>query len=242
MASRAERMVSVSKDSSSSDDEELERCREAVWENQTNKAKDGDGSIKQESRRIVVADHDANQLQVTQGFRKHVAKKLEHLLDSCISETKPVALRCLESRCGDDHNEGFRLFSTSVPGQEAAKPPSPARRRPAPSSSDSDSEMETRLKEAAVSISDLLPLSTHLSSSAEPPSLDVRAKQNKVEEEEEHYVVKKKKKTKQIKENKQDSLCSVYYESECEQEHSVVDVKRKKQKKRKRKTDEEVLN
>ncbi|KAK5602365.1 hypothetical protein CRENBAI_013369 [Crenichthys baileyi] len=234
MASRAERMVSVSKDSSSSDDEELERCREAVWESLTNKAKDGDGSVQQESKRVVVADHDhdANQLQVTKGFRKHVAKKLEHLLDSCISETKPVALRRLESRCDDDHNEGFRLFSTSVPAQEAAKPPSPARRRPAPSSSDSDSEMETRLKEAAVSISDLLPLSTHSSSSAEPPSLDVRAKQKKVEEEEEHYVVKKKK-TKQIKENKQeDSLCSVY-ESDSE-EHSVVDVKRKKKKKRER--------
>lgn len=35
--------------------------------------------------RVVVAEHehDGNELQVTQGFRTHVAKKLETLLNRC---------------------------------------------------------------------------------------------------------------------------------------------------------------
>ncbi|KAM4578443.1 protein CUSTOS [Fundulus diaphanus] len=238
MASRAERMANVSKDSSSSsDDEELSRCREAVWESQTNKAGGGEDGVKQESKRVVVADHDhdGNELQVTQGFRKHVAKKLERLLDSCISETKPVALKCLEPKCEEDDDEGFHLFSTSVPGQEAAKPPSPARCRPAPSSSDSDSEMETQLREAAVSISDLFPPSMHSSSSGEPAGSEVGAK--KKDEEEEHYVVKK-----QIKEDKrQDSVRSAHCQSNGEQELSVVDIKRKKKNKHKNKIKKQKL-
>ncbi|XP_012707564.2 protein CUSTOS [Fundulus heteroclitus] len=248
MASRAERMANVSKDSSSSssssEDEELSRCREAVWENQTKKAGGGEDGVKQESKRVVVADHDhdGNELQVTPGFRKHVAKKLERLLDSCISETMPVASKCLEPKCAeDDDDEGFHLFSTSVPGQEAAKPPSPARCRPAPSSSDSDSEMETRLREAAVSISDLLPPSTHSSSSREPPGSEVGAKRK--DEEEEHYVVKKKKKKKkQTKEDKhQDSVRSAHCQSNGEQELSVVDTKRKKKNEHKNKIKKQKL-
>ncbi|PWA18524.1 protein CUSTOS isoform X2 [Gambusia affinis] len=239
MASRAEKRVS--KDSSSSDDEELKKCREAVWEIQTFKTKDGDGRVKQESKRVVVADHehDGNELQVTQGFRKHVARKLEDLLDSCISETQHIASNCLESKCDDGQDEGFRLFSTSVPGQEDAKPSSPARRRPPPSSSDSDSEMETRLKEAAVSISDLLPSSMRSSSSVEPLGSEVGAKKKKVEEEEEQCVVEKKTKRKK-EENKQDSVSSAHHKGNGEQEHSVVNIKKKK--KRKRNTEEEALN
>ncbi|XP_032434072.1 protein CUSTOS isoform X1 [Xiphophorus hellerii] len=258
MASRAGRRVS--KDSSSSDDEELKKCREAVWESQTFKAKDGDGSVKQESKRhliktegqsvyillcnsVVVADHehDGNELQVTQGFRKHVARKLENLLDSCISETQHIASKCLESKCDDGQDEGFRLFSTSVPGQEDAKPSSAPRRRPPPSSSDSDSEMETRLKEAAVSISDLLPSAMRSSSSVEPLGSEVGAKKKKVEEEEEHCVVKKKTKRKK-EENKQDSVSSAHHQGNGEQEHSVVNIKQKKKKKRKRNAEEEALN
>ncbi|XP_027889178.1 protein CUSTOS isoform X2 [Xiphophorus couchianus] len=241
MASRAGRRVS--KDSSSSDDEELKKCREAVWESQTFNAKDGDGSVKQESKRVVVADHehDGNELQVTQGFRKHVARKLENLLDSCISETQHIASKCLESKCDDGQDEGFRLFSTSVPGQEDAKPSSAARRRPPPSSSDSDSEMETRLKEAAVSISDLLPSAMRSSSSVEPLGSEVGAKKKKVEEEEEHCVVKKKTKRKK-EENKQDSVSSAHHQGNGEQEHSVVNIKQKKKKKRKRNAEEEALN
>lgn len=112
-------------------------------------------------------------------------------------------------------SSGFRLFLSSVPGQAADPPPAPPRRRPVPSSrffflcvflcvtnpisfrsfhatlislsaiSDSDSEMETRLKEAAVSISDLVP-------SAERPC----SENSKREEEAESHVLKKKKKKK----------------------------------------------
>ncbi|XP_071012499.1 protein CUSTOS-like isoform X3 [Oncorhynchus clarkii lewisi] len=61
---------------------------------------------------------------------------------------------CTEStKCED----GFRLFTTSVPGEFTIDPPPPpVRHRPIPSSSDSDSEMEMRLREAAVSVTDLL--------------------------------------------------------------------------------------
>ncbi|XP_038139250.1 protein CUSTOS [Cyprinodon tularosa] len=238
MASGAGRMVRVSSESSSSDDEELKRCREAVWDqNQNNKTKDVDG-VKLESKRVVVAehDHDGNELQVTQGFRTHVAKKLEHLLDSFISETQPAALKGLQSQSDDEDDEGFRLFSTSVPGQEAAKPSSPPRCRPPLSSSDSDSEMETRLKEAAVSITDLLPPATHSSSSAEPPASEVRAKKKRVEEE--HRVKKKKKRNKE-EEKQEDSECSALYQSSGEQERPAGDVRRKKKKKHKKNTEEE---
>ncbi|CAK6950412.1 protein CUSTOS [Scomber scombrus] len=150
---------------------------------------------------IVVAEHehDGNELQVTQGFRTHVAKKLGHFLDSCISELKTETSSCAESGKCDD--EGFRLFSTSIPGQTVEEPPPPVRRRPIPSSSDSDSEMESRLREAAVSVKDLLPSmpSTHSTPSAEPPCSEKKKKKKKVaqeeeEEEETNVVVKKKKK------------------------------------------------
>ncbi|XP_054906635.1 protein CUSTOS [Poeciliopsis prolifica] len=242
MASRAGRRVP--QHSSSSDDEELKKCREAVWESHTFKAKDGDSGVEQESKRVVVADHehDGNELQVTQGFRKHVARKLEDLLDSCISETQHMTSKSLESKCYDGQDEGFRLFSTSVPGQEDAKPSSsPARRRPPPSSSDSDSEMETRLKEAAVSIGDLLPSSMRSSSSVEPLGSGVGAKKKKAEEEEEHCVAKKKTKRKK-EENKQDYVSSAHHQGNGEQEHSVVSIKQKKKKKRKRNTEEEALS
>ncbi|XP_067911304.1 protein CUSTOS isoform X1 [Heterodontus francisci] len=66
---------------------------------------------------------------------------------------------------GDD--EGFRLFSTSVPGDHGKVEPSPpVKWKPPPSSSDSDSEWE-RLKEAAVSSSDILQQSFILSTQSE---------------------------------------------------------------------------
>lgn len=101
-------------------------------------------------------EHDGNELQTTPEFRAHVAKKLGAILDSCISvisaeTTKP----CTLSTKYED--EGFRLFTTSVPGEFTIDPPPPpVRRRPVPSSSDSDSELEMRLREAAVSVTDLL--------------------------------------------------------------------------------------
>uniref|UniRef100_A0A1A7YT77 Protein CUSTOS n=1 Tax=Iconisemion striatum TaxID=60296 RepID=A0A1A7YT77_9TELE len=239
----------VSEDSSS-DDEELRKCREAVWDTRTNKTRDGDSNVK-DSKRVVAAahEHDGNELQVTKGFQTHVAKKLEHFLDSCISEIKPKTLNCLKST-NDDDGDGFHLFSTSIPGQKADNPPEPVRRRPVPSSSDSDSEMETRLKEAAVSVKDLLPPSTFSStaspSSSEPHNSEKTQRKKKVAEEEENHVVRKKKKRKQNDgESEQvDSVDDAHDESSSEhrnleQEH--MKVKRKKKKKQKGNTNEETL-
>ncbi|XP_037634796.1 protein CUSTOS isoform X5 [Sebastes umbrosus] len=250
MAVAAKNACGVSDDSSSSDDEALKRCQEAVWETRGDKMKDGNSHVQQ-SKRVVVADHehDGNELQVTQGFRTHVAKKLGHLLDSSITVMQTEALSCVEStRCDDD--EGFRLFSTSVPGQTADDPPAPVRRRPVPSSSDSDNEMETRLREAAVSVKDLLAASSLLSTlstpSAELPRSEGIKKKKKAAEEEESRVVKKKKKRKPNPEEGEqvDSVGSslnaqINGEHGNAEEHIQVKVKRKKKKKRELHTEEE---
>ncbi|XP_041642511.1 protein CUSTOS [Cheilinus undulatus] len=237
MAAPAKKMVGVSDDSSSSDDEVLKRCQEAVWETKPDKKKDGDSIIPQ-SKRIVVADHehDGNELQVTKGFQTHVAKKLGSFLDNYI-EIQSEHSSCVESAKCDDEDEGFRLFSSSVPGQKADEPPAPVRRRPVPSSSDSDSEMETRLKEAAVSIKDLLPSlsqpSTLPAPSAAPPCSEKmkKKKKKKVAEEEESHVVKKKKKKR--KQNKDSAASPLDAQNNgghenSELEHTGVKVKKKK--------------
>ncbi|KAI4820341.1 hypothetical protein KUCAC02_028325 [Chaenocephalus aceratus] len=246
MAATAKKIVGVSEDSSSSEDEVLRRCQEAVWETRSDTKKDG-GNVQQ-SKRIVVADHDhdGNELQVTQGFRTHVAKKLGNLLDSRFTEMKTES--CAESaKCDDDDDdEGFLLFSTSVPGQAAVEAPAPVRRRPISSSSDTDSEMEMRLREAAVSIKDLLPsfsLPSTLStpSSELPCSENIKEKKNVVEEKENHVVKKKKKKKRKRKQEKSEQVDSAGSPVNDEhgnsgQEHTQVKVKRKK----KRHTEEEV--
>ncbi|XP_031705387.1 protein CUSTOS [Anarrhichthys ocellatus] len=254
MAAPARKMVGVSDDSSSSDDEVLKRCQEAVWETRADEKKDGDSNVTQ-SKRFVVADHehDGNELQVTQGFRTHVAKKLGHLLDSSIAEMCTETVSCVESaKCDDDDHEGFRLLSTSVPGQPADDPPAPVRRRPLPSSSDSDSEMETRLREAAVSVKDLLSESLPLSALYTPSAEKLK---RKVAEGEESHVVKKKKKKKKKKKRKANQEGGEQVDSAggphnaqrngehgiSEQEHTQVKVKRKK-KQRKLHTEEEALN
>ncbi|KAM9744357.1 protein CUSTOS [Menidia menidia] len=241
MAAPSGKMVRASDDSSSSDNEELKRCQEAVWEIQKNNNKDGDSNAKG-SKRVVVADHehDGNELQVTKEFRTHVAKKLGHLLDRSISVMQPdTSSRLTSANCDDD--EGFRLFSTSVPGQKADEPPAPVRRRPVPSSSDSDSEMETRLKEAAVSVRDLLPSSTfsstHARSPTEPPSVE-RTEEKMVSEEEEAVSVKKKKKKRKRNQDgteKGDSAGFAPSPNNGENgnlEQTDIKVKRKKKKKR----------
>ncbi|KAM9858046.1 protein CUSTOS [Aulostomus maculatus] len=178
--------------SSSSDEEERRRCEEAVWEME-------DADKGKHSKRVAAAaanhERDGNQLQVTQGFQTHVAKKLGQYLDSHISEGRTESSQRVKSADCHDHEGGFRLFSTSVPGQTAAAPPPPARRRPVPSSSDSDSEMESRLKEAAVSFNDLLPSSSPPTPpSAEPPTSEPQKKK------------KKKKKKEKLAEQEQNQL------------------------------------
>ncbi|KAM7017603.1 LOW QUALITY PROTEIN: protein CUSTOS [Tautogolabrus adspersus] len=214
-------------------------------------------------------DHDGNELQVTKGFQTHVAKKLGSFLDkvgfkkkkilsqefdenltsntfvsvSCITVMKTENPSCVDSaKCdedNDDDDEGFRLFSSSVPGQKAVDPPAPVRRRPVPSSSDSDSEMETRLKEAAVSVKDLLPSfsqpSTLSTPSAEESCLGKikKKKRKKVAEEEDSLAIKKKKKRKQNQEESDSAASALNGQNNgehgnSEQEHTGVKVKRKK--------------
>ncbi|XP_034548685.1 protein CUSTOS [Notolabrus celidotus] len=240
MAAPIRKMVGVSDDSSSSDDEVLRRCQEAVWEAKVNKKKDGDNIVPQ-SKRVVVAEHehDGNELQVTKGFQTHVAKKLGNYLDNCITEMQTEnSTRVDSAKSEDDDDEGFRLFSSSVPGQKAEDPPAPVRRRPVPSSSDSDSEMEMKLKEAAVSIKDLLP-SLSLPSTGQAPSAETpcsekvkKKKKKKATEEEENHVVKKKKKRIPNQEDSDSVASLLNAQNNGEQEHTEVQVKRKKKKKK----------
>ncbi|NWI91504.1 CSTOS protein, partial [Pitta sordida] len=100
-----------------------------------------------------------NELQTTPEFRAHVAKKLGAMLDSFITVSKgssgPSQTSVPQSDPADD---GFRLFSSSVPGDCGKPEPCPAARRRRPvSSSDTDSDQEwQRYQEAAVSAADIL--------------------------------------------------------------------------------------
>nr|XP_009935048.1 PREDICTED: uncharacterized protein C12orf43 homolog [Opisthocomus hoazin] len=115
----------------------------------------------QPSLRRAVNGHaeDGNELQTTPEFRAHVAKKLGAMLDSFITVLKdssgPSQTAVQESDSGDD---GFRLFSSSVPGDCGKSEPCPAARQRQPSSSsDMDSDQEwQRYQEAAVSAADIL--------------------------------------------------------------------------------------
>uniref|UniRef100_A0A8C7N9U5 Protein CUSTOS n=1 Tax=Oncorhynchus kisutch TaxID=8019 RepID=A0A8C7N9U5_ONCKI len=123
---------------SSSEDEDF---KEAAWSFGTYGTHNANPAGKFGQTLVVAVskhEHDGNELQTTPEFRAHVAKKLGILV--------VVLILFLGF-------EGFRLFTTSVPGEFTIDPPPPpVRRRPIPSSSDSDSEMEMRLREAAVSI------------------------------------------------------------------------------------------
>ncbi|XP_032024393.1 protein CUSTOS isoform X2 [Hylobates moloch] len=157
---------------SSSDAEELERCREAAmpaWGLEQRPyvaVKPGAGaannqlSTSQASLRHKVDEHeqDGNELQTTPEFRAHVAKKLGALLDSfiTISEAAEEPTKAKVQKVASE-DDGFRLFFTSVPGgHEKEESPQPRRKRQ-PSSSSEDSEEEwRRCREAAVSASDIL--------------------------------------------------------------------------------------
>ncbi|XP_041079583.1 protein CUSTOS-like [Polyodon spathula] len=155
-------------ESDSSSEEDVQKLREAAWSFDTKETqkqtqagentkgvRNGFASARPSRRpRVDEHEHDANELQTTPEFRAHVAKKLSAMLDGSITVTEEAASP--PAGPGSD-NDGFRLFSTSVPGGTAEPDPPPAaRRRPPPSSSDSDSEMEERLREAAVSGTDIL--------------------------------------------------------------------------------------
>ncbi|XP_077570729.1 protein CUSTOS [Stigmatopora nigra] len=200
-AVNAKKMLRTSKDSSSSseDDEERKRFAEAVSD--SGKSGTTANDTTKQSKRVIVADHehDGNELQVTQGFQTHVAKKLGHLLDSCFTE---IETECkTPPQCED---EGFLLFSTSVPGQPEEPPPDVKRRRPIPSSSDSDSEMESRLKEAAVSLKDLLPPSLPVASPTTEAIPHSEGEEKNTSDTKEASIAKKKKKKKKRKKQAED--------------------------------------
>ncbi|NXP97627.1 CSTOS protein, partial [Vidua macroura] len=100
-----------------------------------------------------------NELQTTPEFRAHVAKKLGTMLDSFITVLKDSSGPSQTSLAqSDSEDDGFRLFSSSVPGDRGKPEPCPAARRRRPvSSSDTDSDQEwQRCREAAVSAADIL--------------------------------------------------------------------------------------
>lgn len=110
--------------------------------------------------------------------------------------------------------------------------------------SDSDDEMEMRLKEAAVSVKDLLPLLVLSPPSMESPCSVKMTKTKKKEGEGEESRVKKKKKKNQEDGEQVDSDSTPHAQSNgeltnSEQEHMQVKVKRKKKKKRQEENAEE---
>ncbi|KAM5312698.1 protein CUSTOS isoform 1-T1 [Glossophaga mutica] len=162
-----------SSSSSSSDAEELARCREAAmpaWglqqlpgrpEKKRSDAVNNQLPSTQPSLRQKVDEHeqDGNELQTTPEFRAHIAKKLGALLDSSItiSEVAQEPMKA-EARKVPPEDDGFRLFFTSVPeGPEKTAAPQPRRKRlPSSSSSEDSDEERQRCREAAVSAADIL--------------------------------------------------------------------------------------
>ncbi|NXI91607.1 CSTOS protein, partial [Psophia crepitans] len=120
----------------------------------------GSAFLPPQQRRCEVNGHDedGNELHTTPEFRAHVAKKLGAMLDSFITVLKDSSgasqTSVQQSGSADD---GFRLFSSSVPGVCGKSEPCPAARRRPPSSSDTDSDQEwQKYQEAAVSAADIL--------------------------------------------------------------------------------------
>ncbi|XP_005396544.1 PREDICTED: uncharacterized protein C12orf43 homolog isoform X2 [Chinchilla lanigera] len=176
--------VSDSESSSSSDGEELARCREAAlpaWGLEQaprgaekpragrklysgrlpkRNAANNQLAASQPSLRHKVDEHeqDGNELQTTPEFRAHVAKKLGALLDSCItiSEVVKEPRKAKIQEVASEDN-GFRLFFTSIPrGPDEEAAPRPCRKRQPSSSSEDSTEEWQRCREAAVSASDIL--------------------------------------------------------------------------------------
>ncbi|KAF1450600.1 Protein CUSTOS, partial [Spheniscus mendiculus] len=140
-------------------------------------------------REVKGHDEDGNELQTTPEFRAHVAKKLGAMLDGFITVLKdssgPSQTSVQQSDSADD---GFRLFSSSVPGDCGKLEPCPAARRRQPSSSsdvDSDQEWQ-KYQEAAVSAADILKQSTF-------PALSQDSSRNQSQGYVEHSQKKKKK-------------------------------------------------
>ncbi|NXB16336.1 CSTOS protein, partial [Rhagologus leucostigma] len=110
-------------------------------------------------REAISRKEGDSELQTTPEFRAHVAKKLGTMLDSFITVLKDSSEPSQTSVAqSDSEDDGFRLFSSSVPGDCGKLESCPAARRRRPvSSSDTDSDQEwQRYQEAAVSAADIL--------------------------------------------------------------------------------------
>ncbi|XP_068065160.1 protein CUSTOS [Anomalospiza imberbis] len=110
-------------------------------------------------REAIGREEGDSELQTTPEFRAHVAKKLGTMLDSFITVLRDSSGPSQTSLArSDSEDDGFRLFSSSVPGDCGKPEPCPAARRRRPvSSSDTDSDQEwQRCQEAAVSAADIL--------------------------------------------------------------------------------------
>ncbi|KAM8814610.1 protein CUSTOS isoform 2-T2 [Rhynchonycteris naso] len=161
-----------SSSNSSSDAEELARCREAAmpaWgleqhpkgsEKKRVDAANNQLPTTQPSLRHKVDEHeqDGNELQTTPEFRAHVAKKLGALLDSSITISEVVNEPAkAEVQNVTPEDDGFRLFFTSIPeGPEREASPQPCRKQLPSSSSEDSGEEWQRCQEAAVSATDIL--------------------------------------------------------------------------------------
>ncbi|XP_019362360.1 PREDICTED: uncharacterized protein C12orf43 homolog [Gavialis gangeticus] len=248
-------------ESGSSSAEDWERFREAAWDPAGQRAATGrpeasSGGLRtdklpsaQPSLRQRVNDHDqdGNELQTTPEFRAHVAKKLGTMLDSSITvlEGSP---RCgwISMQAADSEDDGFRLFSSSVPGDcGKSEPPHSARRRRTSSSSELDSDQEwQRCQEAAVSAADILKQSAL-------PGVSHDYSQAQNQECTEHNQKKKKKRKKKVKgeshnnqqipeavgcgETSKNALCPILSNGEHErQEGRYTDARSVKKKKKKK--------
>ncbi|XP_006019977.1 uncharacterized protein C12orf43 homolog isoform X1 [Alligator sinensis] len=241
--------------------EDWERFREAAWDPAGQRAATGrpepsSGGLRtdklpsaQPSLRQRVNDHDqdGNELQTTPEFRAHVAKKLGAMLDSCITvlEGSP---RCgwISIQAADFEDDGFRLFSSSVPGDCGKSEPShSARRQRTSSSSELDSDQEwQRCQEAAVSAADILKQSAL-------PGISHDYNQAQNQECTEHNQKKKKKRKKKVKgesdndqqipeavrcgETSKNALCPILSNGERERQEGRYKEARSVKKKKKKK-------
>ncbi|XP_072736647.1 protein CUSTOS isoform X5 [Ciconia boyciana] len=171
-------------------------------------------SIKYElitrGREVNGHDEDGNELQTTPEFRAHVAKKLGAMLDSFITVLKDSSGPSQTSvQHSDSADDGFRLFSSSVPGDCGRLEPCPAARRRQPSSSsDMDSDQEwQKYQEAAVSATDILKQSAF-------PALSQDSSRDQSQGYVEHSQKKKKKKKIRGENNIREKIIDP---SECDQ-------------------------
>ncbi|XP_031984177.1 protein CUSTOS isoform X1 [Corvus moneduloides] len=161
-------------------------------------------------REAISCEDGDNELQTTPEFRAHVAKKLGTMLDSFITVLKdssgPSHTSVAQS---DSEDDGFRLFSSSVPGDCGKPEPCPAARRRRPvSSSDTDNDQEwQRYQEAAVSAADILKQSAF-------PALSQGSNQDQSQGYVEHSQKKKKKKKIRRENNIQEKIMDP---AECDQ-------------------------